>query len=704
MGFPHRIGVVVGACLFLSGMTRQTRADFLYSLQTTGVVGSSGFNNSQGSEAEDNFVANSFTVVTAGTHITAVSFLAEDGNISANQPATVAIYTGSSLTNPQAGSGLVRVATGSTMLTAAPAGTAQTQYTINLAQPVDLPVGQVFYAGLLLPDLTTFPFATYAFSTPLGRSFFDVGPTLGAPYNLDNTANLTVLGGTHPVVGANVQSPGNLVLWAVATPEPGGLIAVCGPLMALLLRRRRTPSDSSDLKIAPRGIERLEARTLLSGWATVDSLPPSNWFNPIDSMAADSAGNIYAVGSYNGNGIVREKPAGSSAFQTVPTTLPTIAGASSTQSEFYSVGTDAAGDAFLSGYANSYNSSGNLLGQTPFILKSPAGQNNFSAVPVNTNIPSGDKLSFSRYQAFAADAAGDVYVLGSLAVPTGTTGHGSSQKTTYTNYGTLFEMPAGQSSFSVVYQSSTFDPSSITVISSGPSAGIYVSNYNAWSISKSTNGGTTWTTLGSFVYDPNLPASDTVSYAIASDSNGNGNIFVTGYGSQRVITGYTTTKGKTTPVYTNYDHWITRRSSDGGATWTTMDDYQPSPTSSVQAYAVADVGGTLYVAGSGKDGIIRTNANGTWQTAEDDPDDYYGSVAIDPTTMTAYAGFDDGIYGIRSGGAPATGTMAIAASTAGSTAGTPAATAALASATFSSTQISGADNPIDIFHRHAHKG
>lgn len=244
MNFTPRTVAAVVACLVLAaGMTRPASADYMYALQSSGVVSNRGFNNSQGTEAEDDFVANSFTVVPEGTHITAVNFQAEAGSIAANQPAKVAIYDGSSLTDPHAGGGLVRVATGSTTLTATPpVGGPQIvyTYTINLDQPVDLPVGQVFYAGLLLPNLTSLPFTTWSFSTPLGRSFFDVGPTLGAPYNLDNTANLTVLGGTHPVVGANVQNAGNLLLGAVATPEPAGLIVVFGCAAGLLWRGRRS--------------------------------------------------------------------------------------------------------------------------------------------------------------------------------------------------------------------------------------------------------------------------------------------------------------------------------------------------------------------------------------------------------------------------------------------------------------------------------
>ena len=228
-------------CVALLAAGRCAGATYTYSLAPNGgIVGSGGFNNSATSEVEDNFVANSFTVVPAGTQITSVSFLAAPGSIPANQPAQVAIYLGSSLTDPHAGGGLIRVATGSATLAQQTPGPPE-NYTIDLAQPVTLPVGQVFYAGLLLPKVTppSHPFEVWAFTTPLNRSFFDVGPTMGAAYNLDNTANLTVLGGVHPVLGAGVTPPGNLVLSATAIPEPGGMIIALGGGASLLLRKRR---------------------------------------------------------------------------------------------------------------------------------------------------------------------------------------------------------------------------------------------------------------------------------------------------------------------------------------------------------------------------------------------------------------------------------------------------------------------------------
>src|SRR3982751_5680882 len=83
---------------------RPAAAGITYQLDSgTGVYGS--FNNSQGSETEDNFVANSFTVVPGGTHLTAVEF--SGIGVPNGQSATAVIYSGSSLTSPSAGGGLV---------------------------------------------------------------------------------------------------------------------------------------------------------------------------------------------------------------------------------------------------------------------------------------------------------------------------------------------------------------------------------------------------------------------------------------------------------------------------------------------------------------------------------------------------------------------------------------------------------------------
>ena len=185
-------------------------------------------------------------VVSGGTRLQSISFLLAAALT--NKPVTVAIYTGSSLTNPKAGTGLSRiVASTTTVSLSAAAFTAQT---IPLASPVDLAVGQDFYAALLIPAVAgLLPFTSDAgltpAVTPLGHSFFDVGPTIGAAYNLNVTANATVLGGNHPVV-AFAQSAGNLALRVNAVPEPSSMILTTfgvGLLSCKLLKsRRRDPN------------------------------------------------------------------------------------------------------------------------------------------------------------------------------------------------------------------------------------------------------------------------------------------------------------------------------------------------------------------------------------------------------------------------------------------------------------------------------
>ena len=128
---------------------------------------------------------------------------------------TAVIYQGVDISDPSAG--LTRIQTTDTTIS----GLRFDVVTITLDTPVDLNVGDVFYAALLIPGVTgdLFPFFNDTVSAQ-GHSFFDVGPKQGAPYDLDMTANATVNGGTHPVVGPGVQSPGNTALRVNATATP----------------------------------------------------------------------------------------------------------------------------------------------------------------------------------------------------------------------------------------------------------------------------------------------------------------------------------------------------------------------------------------------------------------------------------------------------------------------------------------------------
>ena len=200
---PAVLGILTA--VLVSGSS--ARADYVYQLDDGSPEEL--FNNSETTETEDNWVANSFQVVADGTRLVSISLYL--GQAYSNQDTFAVIYLGSSLTDP---SGLVRIATTEASVT----GSAGSYATITFDQPVDLNEGDIFYAAVLLPGVpgNFFPFGNDT-NGPLGQSFFDVGPAQGAPYDLDMTQNATVLGGTHPVVDSGVQSAGNLMLRVNAT-------------------------------------------------------------------------------------------------------------------------------------------------------------------------------------------------------------------------------------------------------------------------------------------------------------------------------------------------------------------------------------------------------------------------------------------------------------------------------------------------------
>jgi hypothetical protein len=102
--------------------------------------------------------------------------------------------------DPTAGGGLTLMGQKTTTISGTPG-----IVTITFDNPVMLPAGQIFYAAVLMPAIPPdhFPFYldTHFVSS---RSYFDVGLTFGGPYDInqlpDNSANITPLGGNHPIV------------------------------------------------------------------------------------------------------------------------------------------------------------------------------------------------------------------------------------------------------------------------------------------------------------------------------------------------------------------------------------------------------------------------------------------------------------------------------------------------------------------------
>jgi hypothetical protein len=99
----------------------------------------------------------------------------------------------------------------------------------------------------------------------------------------------------------------------------------------------------------------------------------------------------------------------------------------------------------------------------------------------------------------------------------------------------------------------------------------------------------------------------------------------------------TDSSGSVYAVGQNGSHWIVRKSSNGGTSWATVDDFLPSVTTvstrppyktqttyypAIAEGFAADSSGNLFVAGianvSGNEWLIRMNpgGSGTWQTVE----------------------------------------------------------------------------------------
>ncbi len=188
------------------------------------------YNMSVGSETEDNWVANSFKA-RSGTHLVSVSFpIAADFT---NQPVSVFMYAGFDLQDPTAGGGLVLLGQTNTTFTA----TVGDIVTIPLNTPIDVNTGDIFYAAVMIPGVPggnsgKFPFYVAIQdaalgTTPLGQSFFDVGPGdpgsgQGGTFDITTQviANITPFGSVHPVLGGgptDVVDPGNLALFVKGT-------------------------------------------------------------------------------------------------------------------------------------------------------------------------------------------------------------------------------------------------------------------------------------------------------------------------------------------------------------------------------------------------------------------------------------------------------------------------------------------------------
>jgi hypothetical protein len=210
----------------------------------------------------------------------------------------------------------------------------------------------------------------------------------------------------------------------------------------------------------------------------------------------------------------------------------------------------------------------------------------------------------TQANAIASDAAGNVYVAGFADYGNGTfawtirKGVGGLAFTTVDSFTSGdYPGPGG------IYVHPT---SGIFAVGSGKVTSRNVTSL-AWIVRRSTNGGTTWQTVDTFQL-----SSGSASRALAVGADTLGNCYVVGRGN-------VLSKGKIS------SHWLVRKSVNGGAPWSTVDDSQLAANNSAEAHClVTDSSGNLLVAGqagstTGNHWIVRQNSGGTgaWTTVDD---------------------------------------------------------------------------------------
>ena len=123
--------------------------------------------------------------------------------------------------------------------------------------------------------------------------------------------------------------------------------------------------------------------------------------------------------------------------------------------------------------------------------------------------------------------------------------------------------------------------SSVCALAATPAGVFAAGRYSttSWIVRRSTDGGQTWSTVDTYYSG----SSGNFPYGMTADASGN--LYVTGVAY--------ISPGKKKPAVA---HWITRRSINGGQTWTIVDDFVPGSSNTGRAVTV-DAFGRVFVAG-----------------------------------------------------------------------------------------------------------
>jgi hypothetical protein len=216
---------------------------------------------------------------------------------------------------------------------------------------------------------------------------------------------------------------------------------------------------------------------------------------------------------------------------------------------------------------------------------------------------------------FAADNSGNIYVAGWGQAQT-IVGSGKHMTTQTTIHWLVRKSADGGQTWTLVDDvqgpTGSFGAAGAGFV---PGAGVFVvvapyaGSSSPWMVRRSLNGEQgTWSTVDS----PFAGAA----HAVGSDSQGN--VYVAG--SQ-----FITITTKLHPLTTSsYSVWVTRKSSDGGNTWSTVDTFTGAQNKGADAYGIGrNSAGNVVVVGRAPDAqgqfhwLVRTIISGAWATVDD---------------------------------------------------------------------------------------
>jgi hypothetical protein len=224
----------------------------------------------------------------------------------------------------------------------------------------------------------------------------------------------------------------------------------------------------------------------------------------------------------------------------------------------------------------------------------------------------------------------------------------------------------------------------------GDGIGIF-QQYEKWIVRKSTNNGVTWSTVDNYLY-PSVTGPTQPSAAVGMCSDNLGYIYASGNGTDSsniyhgimrqstnggstwtTVDDFVYAAGKNTVgqkcaadslgnvFYISYAsdsgglyHWVVRQSTNNGSTWTTVDDYTPLSGTVPQPESITiDSLGNIYVSGAYTDlsgvrhGLVRmsTNHGSTWSTVLD----YIYSAGYNSNINAVFCDSSNNVYGLAYG-------------------------------------------------------